>query len=420
MKKIYLMLIVIAILIAGGWYWYAKSKSSSSETQYVTGTVEKGTLTVSVSGTGNVEATETASVSPSISGTVANLAVNVGDSVTKGQFLFNIINDDLQITADKTYLTYKQALASIDTAETQILTAQNDLNVAHSKNDVKAGTVSDDEIKILDQKVAAAKLSKETAELNAKVAYNQYLETLDSLEEKTVTAPIDGVITTLSITNGDSIGSSSSSGSSSTGSSSNSSSTTSSSSSSNSGQSVAVIANFKSLKASVAINEVDAANVKKEQKVTMTFDAIEGLTLTGKVEKMDSIGTESSGVVTYNATISFDKIDDRVKPGMSVTAVINIETKQDVLLAPSTAVKTSNNSKYVQILENGQPKQITVTTGSSDDTNIEITSGLTEGEEIITQTISNQKSSSATTSSSSKDSGMAGMGALTGGGPGGR
>ena len=163
--------------------------------------------------------------------------------------------------------------------------------------------------------------------------------------------------------------------------------------------------------ATVTINEVDAAKIKLGDKATLTFDAIDGLTLTGKVATIDTVGTVSSGVVNYTATISFDASDPRVKPGMSVSASIITNTALDVLTIPSSAIKSSTNGSYVLVFPESMttssttqittaitPTQQSIQTGLSDDTNTEITSGLTEGQVIIVKTITNTTKTATTPS----------------------
>src|SRR3989344_2898704 len=141
--------------------------------------------------------------------------------------------------------------------------------------------------------------------------------------------------------------------------------------------------------ATISLNEIDIARVQLGQKVTLTFDAITDLVLAGKVAEIDSIGTVSSGVVNYNVKISFDTSDERIKPGMTVSADITTETKENVLIVPGGAVKTLNNESFVQVfnpeiyLASGSqgiasgrtPEQKKVVVGASDDTNVEILSG---------------------------------------------
>jgi multidrug efflux pump subunit AcrA (membrane-fusion protein) len=414
--------IVVVLLVAGGLatYFVVKSKNSS-QTTYKTSAVTKGTLTVSVTGTGNVAVSNSAVVNPSISGQVYDVSAKVGDNVKKGQTLFKITNSDLDISVQKAYVTYLQAKQSVDNANSQLSEAQSNQNDINNK----AGA-TDDQKNAAAQKVTAAQSAIDVANVNVDSAYAQYKQAQTTAAERTVKAPIDGTITTLNITNGDQLGSSNSassgsssgtSGQSSSSSSSGSSSTTSSSSSSSSAP--IVIDDLSSMKASVSINEVDATSVQSGQKVSMTFDAIDGLTLTGKVEQVSTVGTNSSGVVTYPATISFDSIDAKVKPGMSLTATITTDVQQNVLMVANSAVKTSTDgtSSYVLLMQNGKPVSQTVKVGKSNDTDTEITNGLNEGDTVVTQTIS-ATAATATSSSRSSSSGP-GAGGLSGGGFGG-
>lgn len=141
--------------------------------------------------------------------------------------------------------------------------------------------------------------------------------------------------------------------------------------------------------ADISLNEVDVTRVRIGQPVTLTFDAITGLTLTGKVLEADLVGTVSQGVVTYNVKVGFDADDERVRSGMSVNAAIITDTKQNVLTVPNGAVKTKGVDNYVEILDGGAvtPRRKTVVVGISNDTDTEIISGLEAGETVVTRTI---------------------------------
>ena len=127
----------------------------------------------------------------------------------------------------------------------------------------------------------------------------------------------------------------------------------------------------------------------------MTLDAVSDLGITGEVVEVDGLGTVSQGVVNYTVKIAFDTQDERVKSGMSITANIITNIKQDVILVPNSAVKSSNG-EFVLILDNNVPRNQTVEIGLSNDTMTEIISGVNEGDEVVTQTITvggSQKSS---------------------------
>jgi RND family efflux transporter MFP subunit len=147
----------------------------------------------------------------------------------------------------------------------------------------------------------------------------------------------------------------------------------------------------------ISVNEVDVAKIQAGQKATLTFDAIPDLTIAGQVSQIDVVGTVSQGVVSYNVQIAFDTQDSRIKPGMSINADIQTAVHQDVLYVPNSAVKTQGTANYVQILTNNVVQRIPVTIGLSDDSNTEITSGLQEGQQVITQTISSKSTASTTT-----------------------
>ncbi len=167
------------------------------------------------------------------------------------------------------------------------------------------------------------------------------------------------------------------------------------------GSSVATLITTQKI-AQLSLNEVDATKINLGDKATLTFDAIESLTLTGEVIEIDAVGTVSQGVVSYKVKIGFDSQDERIKSGMTVNSSIQTDVRQDVLAIPSSAVKTQNGVTYVQVFNPAltvtegiagvisaiPPTQVEVKTGISDDTKVEILEGLKEGEQIVTRTIS--------------------------------
>ena len=176
--------------------------------------------------------------------------------------------------------------------------------------------------------------------------------------------------------------------------------------------------------AEVSLNEVDAAKVKVGDQVTLTFDAIPDLSITGKVSQIDLLGTVSQGVVNYAVQIYFDTQDERVRPDMSVSASIITDTRPDVLAVPSTAVKTANGVSYVMVVEdnniatkNGNnvtlkstPKNVSVTTGLAGESYTEIKDGLVEGEMVVTRTITSQTQTSGSSNNSLRIPGLGGGG----------
>jgi len=171
--------------------------------------------------------------------------------------------------------------------------------------------------------------------------------------------------------------------------------------------------------AGITLNEIDITKVKTGQKATITFDAVEDLTITGEVIEVNTLGTVSQGVVTYDVKIALDTQDERVKPGMSVSAAIITDIKQNVLMVPNSAIKTTGNAYYVEIPENissstqtlaslssssglilkNPPRQQTIETGLANDSSTEIISGLKEGDVIVVRTITPSSSTQNQSSS---------------------
>ncbi|MES2059711.1 MAG: efflux RND transporter periplasmic adaptor subunit [Patescibacteria group bacterium] len=178
----------------------------------------------------------------------------------------------------------------------------------------------------------------------------------------------------------------------------------------NTGDVVATILS-KNQVANVSLNEVDAAKVKVGQKATLTFDAIDNLTISGTVADVDLVGTVSQGVVTYNVKINFDTTDPRVLSGMTANASIITEVKQDVITVPIAAVKSSGSDHYVEMFDAplgsnntgavsaSLPTRVPVEIGLSSDTSTEILSGINEGDNVVIKS-TNGKAVTATAKTS--------------------
>lgn len=172
------------------------------------------------------------------------------------------------------------------------------------------------------------------------------------------------------------------------------------------------IGNYQQLTILAQVNEVDIPKIKIGQNATVTLDAFSGETFVGQVTSVDSVGTISSGVVTYNVYITLIDPPSSIKSGMSASVAIQTARADNVLIVPSAAIQTSNGSSYVRVLKNNQVSTVQVTTGISDDTNTEIKSGLSAGDVVITGT----NATTSGNSSTSPFSGLGGRGGFGGGG----
>jgi multidrug efflux pump subunit AcrA (membrane-fusion protein) len=247
-------------------------------------------------------------------------------------------------------------------------------------------------------------------------------------------APVGGTIASLSsLTPGDSVSggsSGSSSGGSGSGSSSGNgsgSSTTagslggsgssgSGSSSSGSGSGFAEIINTGTLTMTVAFSESDISKVHVGQLATVTLDALAGVELAAHVSSISLVGTTSSSVVSYDATLTLDQNDARVKPGMSASASVIVGQAQGVTV-PNQAVTGSGSLATVNMLKNGKTVSQQVVVGVRGDTRTQIISGLKEGDQlVITIALPSVGSTSPTGSGSGTlGRGLGGAGGLGGG-----
>ncbi|MFA6524582.1 MAG: HlyD family efflux transporter periplasmic adaptor subunit [Candidatus Paceibacterota bacterium] len=231
-----------------------------------------------------------------------------------------------------------------------------------------------------------ASLDIQSSELSVKQKENALQDAKDKLTDYFIRVPFDGTIASVDIKKSDSV---------------------------SSNTIIGTIITKKQL-AEISLNEVDVAKIKIGDKTTLTFDAIDGLNIAGKVEEIDSVGTVSQGVVTYNVKISFDTQDERVKSAMSVSATIITAVKDNVLIAPNSGVKSKNGSSYVEMFSSPLvpptdgsigsisiiiPNKISVQVGVSNDSQTEIISGLKEGDKIVTRTILPTTTTTASTPS---------------------
>lgn len=283
---------------------------------------------------------------------------------------------------------------------------------ASQASSAAGSTVTWLDIEVARQQVTSAQTSVKVAEAQLVSAELGLGDAKANADKRHVKAPISGTITALNIENGDSIGSTS--GSTTTagqaaGGSASSSSTTSSE--------AMVITNLDSFEVAVVLAEAAITAVEVGQKATIVFDALADLEMTGKVSRISAEGTNDQGVVTYDVTIVPDVSSALVKGGMTVSVNIITQVIPDVLAVPNSAVKSqTGGGSYVQMLENGAPVNVTVEVGTSSDSYTEVISGLTEGQEVVTQTSSSSSAASGTQSNG--NSLLPGTGGVPGGGGG--
>jgi macrolide-specific efflux system membrane fusion protein len=167
---------------------------------------------------------------------------------------------------------------------------------------------------------------------------------------------------------------------------------------------------------SVAFSESDISKVKVGQPATITLDALSGVELGAHVSAISTVGTSSSNVVSYTATLTLDQKDARVKPGMSASAAVIVSQAQGVTI-PNSAITGSGSLATVTVESNGKKTQKQVAVGLKGDSRTQIVSGLSAGDQLVVTTTLPPLGSASSSGSASGT--LGGTGARPGGGFGG-
>ena len=184
---------------------------------------------------------------------------------------------------------------------------------------------------------------------------------------------------------------------------------TGSSSSSGGSSSFAEIVNTSKMTMTVAFSESDVSNLKVGQSATVTLDALTGVELGAHVTSISTVGTTSSSVVSYDATLTLDQRDSRVKPGMSASASVIVKQAQGVTV-PNSAVTGTGSLATLNVVKDGKKVSQQVVVGLKGDSRTVIISGLKAGDQVALTTTLPSLGSSSGSSGSSGSTGTLGGG----------
>lgn len=220
---------------------------------------------------------------------------------------------------------------------------------------------------------SSAQTSLENASISLQNAQLSLQNAQDALDNYTITAPISGTVIEKNFKAGDTIDNNSLTA---------------------AGGTLAVLYDMSTLTFEMKIDEKDINKVQVGQEVTITADAVEGVTFSGVVDTVNINGTTVSGQTNYPVTVVINDPQD-LKPGMNVSADIIVERAGTVLCVPVDAVNRGSDKPTLQVAQEGaldengnvvDPSKLEtreVTLGRNDNDNIEITSGLSEGEIVV-------------------------------------
>ncbi|MFD3448344.1 efflux RND transporter periplasmic adaptor subunit [Microbacteriaceae bacterium 4G12] len=193
---------------------------------------------------------------------------------------------------------------------------------------------------------------------NQEVTAGQELVTYT--DGSSITAPVDGVVTSISVANGDRV---------------------------TDGKVVAHITNYKDLQTTISVDELDIPQVQIGQSVAVKVSAFPDQTYTGKVTAISNEGTVSNGVSSFDVTVHIDN-PTNLKVGMTTEGSILTASKDNVLYVPVEAVHTNGTEKFVLVKQagsNNNPaglQRVAVQTGIHNEDSVEITQGLQEGQQV--------------------------------------
>lgn len=432
--------VVVAVLaLAGVFVWQTQSASASSKTPAAqTAAAKLGSITATVSASGNVSSPDAVSLAFQTSGTVTQVNVNVGDKVTQGQTLMqldatdlnlalknaqaNLTNAQANLTQTQNDLQYavKTAQANFDSAQANLVAAQakngqnaNQLIVAKAALDKaqaalqvaqaaydKIGGSSNPNIGMSSQ---SANLASATSDYQSALAtYNITAATTNDTALKQAQAQVDSAQIALdqAKSNLDTKMATAQAQ------------LTSAQVAVDQAQrnldktnlvapfdgiisavnygvgdtasgAAATLVDMSNLQVKVNIAEVDLPKVQIGDQVQIALDALPGKTYTATVSAISPAGTVTSGVVNYPVVLSVTNVDSAIKPGMTANATVVVDQRNNVLVVPLRAIHTQGNQKSVSVLVNGQTVQQTVSTGMSNDQSVEITKGLQQGDIVV-------------------------------------
>jgi macrolide-specific efflux system membrane fusion protein len=398
--KLYQKIIGVLILIGLGWFGYQQYiNGTTSAVKYTTEKATKGNLIVSIAGSGTISTANNAPVNTKASGVVTNIYVKDGDIVKTGDKIADIELDlEGRQTYSQAWSSYQSAQNSLASSKASLLTTQATMfsdwdkqrilstNSTYENSD---GTPRNDnrnlpEYRIVDNtwlaseakyKIAQSAVTQSETSLNT--AWYSYQQA-----SPTIIAPISGKVSGLSIQVGAIIASNASS-----------------SSSNQSNNKIASIKTDALPVVSVNLTEIDILKVKIGNKATITVDAMPNDTFTGKIVSIDTVGTKTSGVVNYPVVIQLDLASNSLFPNMNAAANIITDSKNGILVVPSSAIITENEQIMARVMKNGKMTTIPVEIGISSDTQTEIVSGITEGTEVVSSVTLSTAAKTTTTSS---------------------
>lgn len=351
--------LIIAAIAAGGVYYFLYKQNAPFNISYETAKVEKATIGNSVTATGTIEAVTSVEVGTQVSGLIDKIYVDYNSSVRKGQVIAEL---------DKTNL-----LSQLSSANSQLQSAQSDLryqkaNFSRMKNLYEKGLVSAD-----DYETARLALQQATSTVAQRQEAVSTAKT--NLGYATITSPIDGIVLSKSVEEGQTVAASYSTP-----------------------TLFTIVKDMTDMRVIANVDEADIGEVREGQRVTYTVDAYPDETFEGTVTQVRNEATTDNNVVTYEVVISAPNPDKKLKPGLTANVTIYTLEQNNILSVPTKALRFTPtketvgpqdkivdcSGKHKVWVRNGRTFQAhSVQTGITNGTRTQILSGVKEGTVVI-------------------------------------
>jgi HlyD family secretion protein len=356
-KKIWIGVGVVALIAIVVWLMSGGKKEEKVE--FETAKVEKQNISTTITATGTIEPVTSVTVGTQVSGIVSKLYVDYNSVVRKGQVIAELDKTNLisELNRAKADLTSAQSTLNYETANFQRYQTLFDKGLI-SANDYESAKLSYEKAR---QTVASSRESVQKAQTNLGYA--------------TITSPIDGVVLSKSVEEGQTVAASF-----------------------NTPELFTIAQDLTDMRVIADIDEADIGGVKEGQRVSFTVDAFPDDKFDGRVTQVRQQATTSSNVVTYEVVISAPNKDLKLKPGLTANVTIFTLEKNDVLALPAKALRFMPTEA---ILKEGQQiadveartkvwtmegqtfKAHAVETGTTNGILTEIISGIAEGTEVL-------------------------------------
>jgi len=376
------LLIVLAVVLGIGAIVVANLQSRREKSVKVTvDKVKKQDLTSIISASGEVKPKKNINISAQVPGRIIKIGVEEGQEVKAGDFLLKLDATQYEANADRDQNFIRAANADLIQAEARL---QRDKNTLERVKQLYA-----DELLSKEQLEAAqANFDVTAAQTNAmrfqiKQAEASLKSTMDNLAKTTYGSPIDGIITSLRVEEGEVaiIGTMN-----------------------NPGTVLLTIADLSVMEVEIEVDETDVVGVALGQSANVRVDAFPDTVFKGKVTEIGSSAIQRTTGVSatqeskdFKVVVTLDNPDRKLKPGLSASADVIVAEKTQALAVPisslvlrdkpdvdKTAPGSAREEEGVFTVEGGRVKFVPVGKGITGGMMIEITSGLQDGQEIVT------------------------------------